>query len=233
MGLGRASLPPSGRGCPPVLRAALTCASWSSAGPHHQGRSWSPGRGGRRRAMGGTQGGKTVLDLGPGRSLSLSTDLASQAPLPKPVIPSSCFLCASRLPAGARGAASSASGAASRPGMAAAGQGGRMSSQLWNRSLWRRSAKACHLSPECQWEVGLSFLTAFADSNLPVAEDRLLGQPGELGGGRGRVRWAPRSGRSWQTNPISMGNAFSDRRLSIESPPVPKTAPFKSLFIQP
>lgn len=82
-----------------------------------------------------------MLDLGPGRSHSLPPNLASQAPLPKPAIPSSCFLCASRPPAGARGAASLAPGAASRPGMAAAGQGGKMSSQLWNRSLWRWSAK--------------------------------------------------------------------------------------------
>lgn len=209
MGLGRASLPPSGR--PRLPACPARCAHLrlpELCRPAPPGKVVVLGARGRRRAMGGTQGGKTVLDLGPGRSLSLPPDLASQAPLPKPGIPSSCFLCASRLPAGARGAASSASGAASRPGMAAVGQGGRMSSQLWNRSLWRRSAKACHLSPECRWEVGLSFLSAFADSNLPVAEDRLLGQPGELGGGRGRVRWAPRSGRSRAYKPHFHGECF-------------------------
>lgn len=47
-----------------------------------------------------------------------------------------------------------------------------------------------------RWEVGLSFLLAFADSSLLGAEDCLLGQPGELGGGSGSVRWAPRFGRS-------------------------------------
>lgn len=70
-------------------------------------------------------------------------------------------------------------------------------------------------------------------SNLPVAQDRLLGQPGELGGGRGRVRWAPRSGRSRHTSPISRGNAFSDRRLSIESPLSLKQPPSKAFSFSP
>lgn len=166
----------------------------------------------------------STLDRG-GRSLSGLPDLASQAPLPKPAIPSSCF--------GVRASRPRELGALSlwlreqHPVLvAAAGQGGRMSPQRWNRSLRRRNAKVCRLFPWCRaWEAGLSLLS-LPDSNLPDADDLLLEQPGE-----GAVGFAghPSSGCG-RASPLPPGKAFSDWPMSSEPLPVPKTAPLGKRF---
>lgn len=77
-----------------------------------------------------------------------------------------------------------------------------------------------------RWEVGLSFLSAFADSSLLGAEDCLLRQPGELGGGSGSVRWAPRFGRSRAYEPrfhqgmlLAIGDCLWSPLLSLKQPP--------------
>lgn len=144
VGPGRASLPPRLLASPALsahLRRPEPCTSAPS------GKVLVPRAQGRRGPLGGTQGGKVLLDLGPGRSLSGLPDLAFQSPLPKPGIPSSCFCVR---PIGSRELwALSLWFQEQHPvPVAAACQGGRMSPQLWNRSF--RSAKACHLSPGCR-----------------------------------------------------------------------------------
>lgn len=141
----------AGQGLPPRRAALRSGAPRSPAppgalAPFTPRGDWSSGAWG---AEGETQGGKVLLDLGPRRSLSRLPDLASQTPLHKPGIPSSCFWVRPARPR-ELGALSLWLREQHPVPVAAAGQGGRMSPPLWNRSFWRRSSKACRLSPRCR-----------------------------------------------------------------------------------